>query len=539
MGRSDGNAEKDGSGENKGTSGNEGNKPNSLDSNRLVSIIENNIERNFGGIDYEIDIDLGLKLTDIENEIKLVEDIIKEFIPKPKNKKQKNKTNRPIKITSVFLFKKIYNFVCEETDNSFPIPLGNITKYDLNKCINDNINDVNNRYLLLEIKPSLSSLIHQNIRIQNPDKTTVFYEGSSFVEDNNNEYRFKIVNEIQEYAKTDQLMILQNLNQIQPFLYDLYNMNYIIKDEQKFARICLDNFSEQLTLVNDAFRIIILVDRQFVNEVDIAFLNRLEKMKITFDQLLDNEQKLLSKAINEEINFEHQIGNYENKDEKKNENKINYSLKDLLINCGKEEIEGLIYNFSIVYRNSNNKIDDTKRNEIKEKVYYKISNILPQDIICILQDNNIIKETYNDKKKYYNLKQYLDDKENKKYKISIIYTFNNIASYISGIKNEMKFMISEIKSENQLNTKINEIKNQNASINKEKNGSIVIHFEQLNSKKIQFVSNYIIKNFKDDEYNYIFIIHIKRNFDKIKDRIYSIPVINPDINQLFIDNLNA
>ena len=69
-------------------------------------------------------------------------------------------------------------------------------------------------------------------------------------------------------------------------------MNYKIIDEQKFVRICLENFSEQLTPVNDSYKIIILVDKKFVNSVDMAFLNRLEKMQISFKDLLDNEEKI-------------------------------------------------------------------------------------------------------------------------------------------------------------------------------------------------------------------------------------------------------
>ena len=520
-----------------------------MDHNRVVLIVENNIERNFGGIDYEIDIDLSLKLADIEGKFGLINEILQESINNTKkNSKQDNKNNNKkaksrqenknknenkekTKITSVFLFKKIYNHVCEE-EELYKIQNSRIARYDLNECINENINDINNRYLLLEIRPSLASLIYQNIRIQNPDKVSDFYEGSPFIDDNNNEYKFKIINDIQDDAKTDKLIIFQNLNQIQPFLYDLYNMNYIIKDEQKFARICLDNFSEQLTPVNDNFRIIILVDRKFIDEVDIAFLNRLEKMKITFDQLLDNEQMRLTSKIIDEINFKYNI--------EKCQKQINYSLRDLLINCGTEEIEGLIYNYSIKNRNNNNKIDEEK---ITERVYDKISNILPQDIICILPDNNIIKRTYYEKKKYYNLKSYINDEDNKKYKISIIYTFHNIANLIDGINvessNKMSIMISEIKSEKQLENIINEIKTRNDSNRSDKRYEIVIHFEQFYSKQIQFISNFIFKYFKEDKYNYIFLIHIKRNFDNIKERIYSIPDINPDINQLFIDNLNG
>ena len=164
------------------------------------------------------------------------------------NNQAKDK-NKHKKINSVFLFKSIYNKYCDDNKNeissSYKIKNDNINKYDLNKCINDNITDYNSRYLLLEIQSSLSLLIYQNIKIQNLDKNMDFYEGSPFIftEDNNDEYKYKKVNEIQEDIKSDKLIILQNLNQIQPFLYDLYNMNYEIIDEKKYTRICLDNFS--------------------------------------------------------------------------------------------------------------------------------------------------------------------------------------------------------------------------------------------------------------------------------------------------------
>ena len=48
-----------------------------------------------------------------------------------------------------------------------------------------------------------------------------------------------------------------------------------------------------------------------------------------------------------------------------------------------------------------------------------------------------------------------------------------------------------------------------------------------------------MKHFKEDKYNYIFIIHINRDFKKKKEKIYSLPDINDDINQMFIDNFNG
>jgi len=505
-----------------------------FEDNDAKEIIEKYIERNFGGIDYEIDIDFKFELNDIKTQIDYIKKMLKEIITYKRgqrNKDNKNKKDEKIKVSSVFLFKKAYNKACEN-ENQYTIKDENCKKYDINKCIFDNINDSNNpRYLLLEIKPSLSSLIYQIIKIQNPDKTIEFYDGSPFVDDNNNEYRFKKVNEIQDDAKSDKLIILQNLDQIQPFLFDLYDMNYIIKDEQKYFRICLNNCSEQLTPINDLFRIIILMDRKKNQEADMDFLNRLEKTKITFDKLLDDEESKLAKRINEELNLKYYIGQFQ-------KTSIRYNLKNLLINCGKEETEGLIFNLCFEIKKKKN-INNINEEEIKEILYSKIVNILPQDIICILPENHIIRKLYFDKQ-YYNFKEYITDKNYKNYKISIIYTFSSLANTIDGSNNEMEFMVSEIRNEKQLKITIEELKSKNENNKKEKDYNILIHFEQINSNKIQFISNFINKYFKQDKYNYILIIHIKRNFNfENKERIFSIPDINSDINQLFIDNLNG
>ena len=110
-------------------------------------------------------------------------------------------------------------------------------------------------------------------------------------------------------------------------------------------------------------------------------------------------------------------------------------------------------------------------------------------------------------------------------------------------------MISNIKMENQIDKAIKEIKFQNEKNlikynNDIKDRVIYIAFEQINSNKIQFVSEYIKKNYKNDNYKYIFIIHIQRSFNLKNNNnnnkmIYSIPDIDPEIEQLFIDNLNG
>ena len=493
-----------------------------------LSIIEKYIERNFGGIDYEIDIDLNLKLDDIRTNVELITKILEDY-------DANNKNNKKPKLTSVFLFKKLYNFVLEKEEPYSNLLIKNINNYNLNECINDNIKDINSRFLLLEIKQSLSTIIYQNIRLQNPFKDSIIYDGSPFSDDNNKEYRFKKINQIQDNIREDKLIILENINQIHPFLFDLYNMNYIIKDEKKFARICLeDKFSEQLSEVNDRLRIIILVDKKFVDKVNLAFLNRFEKMILSFEKLLENNLKNLANKIRDEMNLK--------KYYKKYEEFINFSLKDLLINCGEEEIKGLVFYFSKVSQKNDQNLDDESKEIIKENVFNKIYKILPQDIISILPDNNIIRKKYFEKKDVFNYKDYIAFEDNKNYKISIIYTYTSIANTVEGLDDEMSFMISEINSEDGLKNLIDEIKikNENNKLKKDYN-KICIHFEQSNSKKLEYISNFILKNFKDDKFNYILIIHINRNFKKNNNNepIYSLSDINPDINQIFIDNLNG
>ena len=111
---------------------------------------------------------------------------------------------------------------------------------------------------------------------------------------------------------------------------------------------------------------------------------------------------------------------------------------------------------------------------------------MPQDIICILPDSNIIKKNYCDSENiFYNYKNYINKEENKKYKISIIYTFSNIDNIIEGLNKDMSFMISEIKSEDGFKTLIGEIKikNENKKINKEYNIISLFILKNLIMKK--------------------------------------------------------
>ena len=111
---------------------------------KKVAIIIKYIERNFGGIEYEIDIDLDLNLEGMNTRIELIKRIFKDL-------NLNYNYNRKIKLNSVFLFKELYNIVCERLDKSGNLKINkdDLKGYNANLCINDNIRDIKGRYLLL------------------------------------------------------------------------------------------------------------------------------------------------------------------------------------------------------------------------------------------------------------------------------------------------------------------------------------------------------------------------------------------------------
>ena len=106
------------------------------------------------GIIYEIDINFEFEL---EKKGEIVKTFGKKSDNKFKNAYNKIKGENKIKISSVYIFKNIYNLICEKEkykNLNYKIPKIE-ENYGLNKCIIENINDINSRYLLLEIAPNL------------------------------------------------------------------------------------------------------------------------------------------------------------------------------------------------------------------------------------------------------------------------------------------------------------------------------------------------------------------------------------------------
>ena len=80
-------------------------------------------------------------------------------------------------------------------------------------------------------------------------------------------------------------------------LYDSFNQNFTYISGKKYARIALGYAHDMSLEVNPNSRIIILIDENQIKNQDIPFINRFEKHKISFKDLLSKEQLKLSKNI--------------------------------------------------------------------------------------------------------------------------------------------------------------------------------------------------------------------------------------------------
>ena len=493
-------------------------KPFIFNSEFIIKNIVKSIERNFGGTSIEIDIDTDFQFKEFDKFKKILEQITKYI-----------DINKKKKINSISLFKIIYNYICEENKFKLKIKKEDIKNYNILDNIIDNI-ESNSRYLLLQIESSLTPLIYQNIVKQKYGKRIYFYEGSPFNEDNGIEYQSKMINLIIEHANNGNIIVLHNLEQIYPFLYDLFNMNYIKRDNKNYARICYGNFSYQYVFIHEEFKCIIMVDKIYINKVEAPFLNRFEKMIISFKKLLDySQKKFYDEIIKGDLDLKNKLFDIKN-----------YSLKDLLIGCKNKDIKGLIY---FLYKENPHIDKEEYKQEIKEKLLKKISKLIPQDIILNLKGQNEIKEAYYKNKEFYNIDQYISfikNRNDNKYKITIVYTFSKITTYINDNIEEYKpIVLSEIKKESQLKNSIDCIL---------KNNNIIkIHLDSFNSKSLSFLISFINNNYIDEdskEKKFIILIHIERNFkdsqdDSELDKIFNVPDINDNVYQLFIDNLKG
>ena len=181
-------------------------------------------------------------------------------------------------------------------------------------------------------------------------------------------------------------------------------------------------------LVNNDFRMAILIDDDNTLTQEPPFLNRFEKHLISFDNLLTQQEKKLGDFI---INLIEKMTSFNN-----SQHKSFINISNQKLNCHKEEIYGLIY---MLCKNGKE-----EKNTILAKIIEIIVKTFSQDLILFAQFSNQIDEPLlkNINSNYHqnnftNINEYLRNINKIKKRKNIIYTFSriheNIKLYIEDI----------------------------------------------------------------------------------------------------------
>ena len=209
-------------------------------------------------------------------------------------------------------------------------------------AIKKNISDSNTRYLMLISEGNDARDIVKYL-LNTENKSYIELIGSKYRNDiNSGRYSEEILNKIKYIMETDNILILKDLDVIYPSLYNLFNQNFTIMGEKKFARIAFE-YAKISSEVNKDFHIIVLVNKNQIKnlKLDPPFLNRFEKHIINFDMILEEKDINIAQKITDYIEL---ISSF-------NKNpKLKIDLDNLLINCRLHNIEGLIFKI----KNNNN-----------------------------------------------------------------------------------------------------------------------------------------------------------------------------------------
>ncbi len=404
-------------------------------------------------------------------------------------------------------------------------------KYNIPKCIEDNLLDNESRYLLLSSNLGLGQfLLEDLIKKTNKSDKKVYLIGSKFKNDlNRNEYSYTMINQVMFHMEKGSLLILKNLDIIYHSLYDLFNQHYT-QDKKKFSRISIGLINCPKTYINDDFKVVILLEERNIYNSDPPFLNRFEKHFISTDYLLNEQEQSIVENFN---NLIEDIGKI------RNNSKIDLSQQ--LINLDKHTIGKILYEKKINIEkdiNKNIKFDDYYE-ELNKYLFKYISKLISQD--AILFSNYFLKNRKEDVSKLinsYKNNHLINNLENviKSIEINkcVIFTFTSISekNNLKNLKFEEIFIFNYSSSEEIENTLENYIKNNNEYI--------FIHFTLEDANKHLEYIIYLINNLElieDKIKKFYLIVHIKRkfNYSYSIEKNNNIPVDN--FTQYFIDNL--
>ncbi|GES90916.1 hypothetical protein GLOIN_2v1785271 [Rhizophagus clarus] len=227
----------------------------------------------------------------------------------------------------------------------------------IEQLIDSNLKDSDARNLMVIGKSdSIVNLLTYQLRRRDLDPVVIL--GSQFPDDRE-DYYYSVLRRIMMCVEAGRPLILTDLEIIYGSLYDLWNQNYIVvgsKDNVKyFTRVALGAYANPMLYVSPNFKCILVMDENKLALADPPLLNRFEKQKMSINDSLDYNQKLLFENLNDwarkistEINTSSQSRN-------------KFTQKDLFIGFDKNEtLQSLIIDIT----KNNPEADD---DEILEK----------------------------------------------------------------------------------------------------------------------------------------------------------------------------
>ena len=426
-------------------------------------------------------------------------------------------------------------------------------------AIKKNILDSNSRYLMIISEGNDGSDIIKYL-LESQGKKYIELVGSKYKKDiQSGRYSEEILNKIKYIMEAENILILRDLDMIYASLYDLFNQNFTVMGDKRFARIAFET-ARISSEVNKNFHAIVIVSQNQIEnlKLDPPFLNRFEKHIINFKMLLEKRDIEIAQKIYEFIDL---ISSF-NK-----EKDLKIDLEKLLINCKLHNIEGLIFkiknNLKEKFKDNPDFFKEENQDYEKEIIKECLLKIVPtfcQDIIASLvfckfdQKYKEMKDTMVEIYKQHfcnNFEAFFKKIESKRH---IIYTFSKTNEELFKEQQEIenKFgvftkdledkTIDSIKSEREL---LFILKGFNNDQNKK---LLILRFSEQHLNKMNSV-NYVIKNFEKENPSFnekviLFIVH-KQRFEKNKKNENInispdlIPLINSDYNQIFIDNLQG
>ena len=391
------------------------------------------------------------------------------------------------------------------------------------------------------------------------DKKYIELVGSKYKKDiKSGRYSEEILNKIKYIMEAENILILRDLDMIYASLYDLFNQNFTVMGDKRFARIAFETARISSEVNKNFHAIVIIGQNQIQNlKLDPPFLNRFEKHIINFQMLLEKRDIEIAQNIHQFIEL---ISSFNN------EKNLKIDLEQLLINCKLHNIEGLIFK---IKNNLKEEMKDNpdffkEDNPEYEKIIIKecLEKIVPtfcQDIIASLiyckfdpkykEMKDTIIEIY--KKNFCNnFESYFKKIELRR---NIIYTFSKTNEELikENQKIENKFGVFNNEIEDKT---IDSIKSERdlifilkGFVNEHNKKLLILRFSEKHLNQMNSV-NYIIDNFEKEnpslsEKVILLIVH-KQRFEKDpKKEVISfadlIPLINSKYDQIFIDNLQG